>query len=214
MDLKETMVLVDGQDKTDEIRYIQHDAKNNKMLISYFKGNKVYPYSCSRVQKFENPKEIKLNGCIVYADGMPIFEPQAILDFGKRIRIIGYRGIAKTILPSAFRLIENSAGNNDAESILNYLRDISQYTSERKEENAFLKREMDNLTFVHPESVLGSYLNRLPIQERTPEMDGVIFPFRFNLSQKKALENALTHSFCNRRASWYRQNADDFKYHC
>ena len=53
---------------------------------------------------------------------------------------------------------------------------------------------MDNLTFVHPESVLGSYLNRLPIQERTPEMDGVIFPFRFNLSQKKALENALTHS--------------------
>lgn len=61
MDLKETMVLVDGQDKTDEIRFIQHDAKNNKMLISYFKGNKVYPYSFSRVQKFENPKEIKLN---------------------------------------------------------------------------------------------------------------------------------------------------------
>lgn len=194
MDLKETMVLVDGQDKTDEIRFIQHDAKNNKMLISYFKGNKVYPYSCSRVQKFENPKEIKLNGCIAYADGMPIFEPQAILDFGKRIRIIGYRGIAKTVLPSAFSLIENSAGNNDAESILKYLRDISQYTSEKKEESAFLKREMDNLTFVHPESVLGSYLNRLPIQERTPEMDGVIFPFRFNLSQKKALENALTHS--------------------
>ena len=65
MDLKETMILVDRQDKTDEIRFIQHDGKNNKMLIGYFKGNKVYPYSCSRVQKFENPKEIKLNGCML-----------------------------------------------------------------------------------------------------------------------------------------------------
>ena len=75
--------------------------------------------------------------------------------------------------------------------ILNYLKDISQYTSEKQEENAFLKREMDKLTFVHPESVLGSYLNRQPIRERTLELDGIIFPFRFNLSQKKALENAL-----------------------
>ncbi|MCQ5128315.1 AAA domain-containing protein [Butyricicoccus faecihominis] len=194
MNLKEIMVLVDGQDKTHEVRVIQHDAKSNKMLISYFKGEKVYPYSCSRVQKLENPKVIELNECVAFVDGMPVFEPQAILDFGARIRIIGYRGIAETVLPSAFCLVENSACNNDAASILNYLKDISQYTSKAKEENAFLKREMDKLTFVHPESVLSCYLNRLPIQERTPEMDGVIFPFRFNLSQKKALENALAHS--------------------
>lgn len=194
MDLKETMVLVDGQDKTDEIRLIQHDAKSNKMLIDYFKGNKIYSYSCSRVQKLENPKVIALNGCVAYVDGMPVFEPQTILDFGERIRIIGYRGIAKTVLPSTFRLVKNGVGNNCAQSILDYLKDISQYTSEKKEENAFLKGEMDKLTFVHPESVLGSYLNRLPIQKRVPEMDGIIFPFRFNLSQKKALESALTHS--------------------
>lgn len=194
MDLKETMILVDGEDKTKDIRLIQHDAKNNKMLIGYFKGNRVYSYSCSRVQKLENPKVIDLNGCVAFAGGMPVFEPQAILDFGERIRIISYRGTAETILPSAFCLVENSAGNNDAEGILNYLKDISQYTSEKQEENAFLMREMDKLTFVHPESVLGSYLNRQPIRERTPEMDGIIFPFRFNLSQKKALENALTNS--------------------
>ena len=194
MDLKETMILVDGEDKTKDIRLIQHDAKNNKMLIGYFKGNRVYPYSCSRVQKLENPKVIDLNGCAPFAGGMPVFEPQAILDFGERIRIIGYHGTAETVLPSAFCLIENSAGNNDAERILKYLKDISQYTSEKQEENAFLKREMDKITFVHPESVLGRYLNRQPIRERTPEMDGIIFPFRFNLSQKKALENALTHS--------------------
>ncbi|MCJ7849319.1 MAG: AAA domain-containing protein [Blautia sp.] len=194
MDLKETMILVDGEDKTKDIRLFQHDTKNNKMLIGYFKGNKMYPYSCSRVKKLEDPKVIDLNGCAAFAGGMPVFEPQAILDFGERIRIIGYRGTAETVLPSAFCLVENSAGTNDAEDILHYLKDISQYTSEKQEENAFLKREMDKLTFVHPESVLGSYLNRQPIRERTPEMDGIIFPFRFNLSQKRALENALTHS--------------------
>ena len=156
MDLKETMILVDGEDKTKDIRLFQHDTKNNKMLIGYFKGNKMYPYSCSRVKKLEDPKVIDLNGCAAFAGGMPVFEPQAILDFGERIRIIGYRGTAETVLPSAFCLVENSAGTNDAEDILHYLKDISQYTSEKQEENAFLKREMDKLTFVHPESVLGS----------------------------------------------------------
>ena len=82
MDLKGTMVLVDGQDKTNEIRLIQHDAISNKMLIDYYKGNKVYSYSCSRVQKLENPKVIELNECVAFVDGMPVFEPQAILDFG------------------------------------------------------------------------------------------------------------------------------------
>lgn len=194
MDLKAIMVLVDGQDKTEEIRFIQHDKENNKMLIHYFKGNKVYAYSCSRVKKLENPREIEINERVAFVEGMPVFEPQAILDFGERIRIIGYRGRAETVLPGAFSLAGSGADNHNAKHILDYLKDISQYTSEAQEENAFLKCEMDKLTFVHPESVLSGYLNGQPIKERTPDMEGTIFPFRFNLSQKKALENALAYS--------------------
>lgn len=194
MDLKTTMVLVDGQDKTDEIHSIQYDKENDKMRIRYFKGDKEYAYSCNRVQKLENPKDIVINDRVAFIEGIPVFEPQAILDFGERIRIIRYSGKAETVLPSKICLIRSSADDNNAKNVLNYLKDISQYTSETKEENTFLKSEMDNLTFVHPESVLSGYLNRQPIKERNLEMDGIIFPFRFNLSQKKALENALAYS--------------------
>ena len=82
MYLKETMILVDGEDKTKDIRLIQHDAKNNKMLIGYFKGNRVYPYSCSRVQKLENPKVIDLNGCAPFAGGMPVLNRRLSLTLG------------------------------------------------------------------------------------------------------------------------------------
>ena len=50
---------------------------------------------------------------------------------------------------------------------------------------------MDRLTFVHPESVLSTYLIRQPIGQTNSDLENVIFPFCFNLSQKKALENAL-----------------------
>ena len=53
---------------------------------------------------------------------------------------------------------------------------------------------MQQLTFIHPESVLGRYLNGQPIEDLTLPVNGIIFPFRFNLTQKAALENALTHS--------------------
>ncbi|HBV97607.1 MAG: hypothetical protein JL50_03815 [Peptococcaceae bacterium BICA1-7] len=127
-------------------------------------------------------------------EGMPVYEPQLILDFGEWIRIIQYSGKARTIRRQSLSLVSDVSASQDAQQIQTYLRDISQYTSDNPEEEAFLKREMEQLTLVHPESVLSRYLNRQAIEPRTPGTDSIIFPFRFNLSQKAALENALTSS--------------------
>ena len=194
MDIRSIMILIDGIDKTEEIQKIRSDAEADRMMITYQNRAQIYSYGHNRVCVLENPSIIDLNNRVAFIGDMPVFEPQCILDFKERIRIVGYNGQAQTVRPGDFRLLENGAGSISAEKILSHLREISQYTSVQSDEEAFLKREMDCLTYVHPESVLSSYLNRTPIQSNVLGTEHVIFPFRFNLSQKKALENALTSS--------------------
>lgn len=194
MDIKEVMVLVKGEDKTEKISNIEYDLKNEKVKITYRDGGIIYPYSQNNVVIIKRPEVIELAGQAAYVDGMPVYEPQLILNFRQRIRIIRYNGESITVRPQSFSLVKDGAANQEAQQIQTYLRDISQYTSDNPEEETFLKREMEQLTFVHPESVLSRYLNRQAIELRTPDTDSIIFPFRFNLSQKAALENALTSS--------------------
>jgi hypothetical protein len=54
-----------------------------------------------------------------------------------------------------------------------------------------LRPGYQKLAFVHPESVLNSFLNGSPIESRSPDIIP-IFPFRCNLSQRAAVEKALT----------------------
>lgn len=194
MDIRNVMFLIDEIDKTEEISEFYYDPESDRTMVTFQKGSRSYSYGGKRVSILEKPSVIKLDGRVAFIKDMPVFEPQCILDFEKRIRVIGYNGRAKTVLPEEFHIFENNANLPFAAQILTYLREISQYTSPQSEEEAFLKREMDRLTYVHPESVLNAYLNRKPVQKRQIDSRDVIFPFRFNLSQKKALEHALTSS--------------------
>ncbi len=198
MNLRDVMILVDDQDKTEDIREIHCDSDTNEIVLTYRNSEKAYKYNCRRVRKLENPSMIDLKNRAAFIGTMPVFEPNCILDFGEKIRIIGYNGKAQTVAPEEFHLLENGANSSRAEKILAYLKDIAQYTSEQSkdfelpEQTAFLKRQMDQLAYVHPDSVLSAYLNQNPIQQTESGFESIIFPFCFNLSQKKALENALT----------------------
>jgi len=54
-----------------------------------------------------------------------------------------------------------------------------------------LRPEYEKLAFVRPESVLNSFLSGSPIESRSQDITP-IFPFRCNLSQRAAVEKALT----------------------
>lgn len=76
-----------------------------------------------------------------------------------------------------------------AAAVLNYWRTlVSRLPSDDP-----LRRPFDGLGFIHPQSALARYLTGAPIETR--ELSGVtIFPFRCNLSQRKAVDLALTRS--------------------
>lgn len=194
MDITKFMILIRGEDKTAQIDSFTRDEQNKKIIINYNNGCKPYFYDEKNVRIYETPKIIALNGKTAYIEDMPLYEPKCILDFGVKIRIIQYNGILRTVDSAAFSTVENSADKGNSQQILKYLREIAQYTTERQEEENFLKQEMKQLTFVHPESVLNQYLLKKPVKIRPSKMENIIFPFSFNLSQRAALEQALTHS--------------------
>ncbi|WP_421662726.1 AAA domain-containing protein [Lysinibacillus telephonicus] len=193
MDIKKVMVLVKNDDKTEEIYHIENNHETGKVEIT-FKNGKVFPYKQENIEIIKEPKEIKLDGYAVFVGDMPVYKPQLILDFGRRIRIIQSNGNFITVNHSSFSMVREGTANHNAQQILNYLREISKYTSNNPKEEAFLKKEMEKLTFIHPESILSRYLNLHPIEQRKPETESMIFPFNFNLSQKAALENAFKNS--------------------
>jgi AAA domain len=56
------------------------------------------------------------------------------------------------------------------------------------------RRAYETMDFVHPDSALGRYLVGAPIRHWEPQAPP-IFPFRCNLSQRQAVENAVGYSF-------------------
>ncbi|MBP1157664.1 MULTISPECIES: AAA domain-containing protein [unclassified Paenibacillus] len=77
---------------------------------------------------------------------------------------------------------------------MDYWRSISkQVKSEDDQEDneGFLAKEFSKLTFVHPDSVLSCYLNATPVRSTISDDSNFIFPFRYNVSQKSALHQAL-----------------------
>lgn len=88
MDIRTTLILIDGKDRTAEIE--KAECVGEKINIRFNNSFKTYSYNLFHVEKFDNPKIIELNDKIAYVNDMPIYKPEAILDFGEYTRIIEY----------------------------------------------------------------------------------------------------------------------------
>jgi len=191
MDLQ--MIIIKDKDRTKDITNIENDEEEGKYLVTYESGGP-YPYCKERVKILENPKRVELNDRVVYIREIPVYKAEYILDFGEWVRVIREDGMEPvSALKEEVQLIDSSVKAGDALHNLTYLKEITTFLPSKKEEEAFLMKEMKGISFIHPESVLSSYLNKEKIKNRKKK-DTAIFPFRFNLSQKAATEKAFTNS--------------------
>lgn len=193
MNLQEIMVIIDKQDKTYEIASIEEDIEITKIKITYNNGGS-YRYLKENVCILQNPKEIDLDGCVVYINEMPIYKAEYILDFGEWVRIMREEGLkTQSVLKKDVSVVRSSVKEGRALHNLNYFKEIASFLHIEKGEESFLQKELKGISFVHPDSVLSSYLNRQKVKTFKREYN-TVFPFEFNLSQRRAAENAFTHS--------------------
>ena len=162
-----------------------------------FISNKRYRYDRDRVLILRNPRRrVLAEGERVAINGN-IWPPATeVLTFiapdGAWSRVFYRTQTVEKYLSeraSGVRVLSSTAEAPAVASVLRYWRAVVA----RLPGDDPLRPGYDTLDFVHPESVLNAFLSGSPIESR-PLHISPIFPFRCNLSQRAAVEKALTSS--------------------
>ncbi|HTI27615.1 MAG TPA: AAA domain-containing protein [Kutzneria sp.] len=85
------------------------------------------------------------------------------------------------------RVVSSATAVTRSAAVLRYWQDVVS----RLPQTDPLRQAFGRLDFVHPESALASFLAGAPIRSTSPDHPP-IFPFRCNISQRQAVDNALT----------------------
>jgi AAA domain/Protein of unknown function (DUF2726) len=181
------------EDKTRDVSEIR--AEGQLIEIVFIRSNKIFSYGRDRVRILRNPQRYGLReGERVEAYGSTWGSATDVLTFtctGGAWSRIFYGTQAgedyRTYPASQVRVITSATGTPAVASVLHYWRTVVS----RLPRDDPLRPGYEKLSFVHPESVLNSFLSGSPIESR-PQDVAPIFPFRCNLSQRAAVEKALT----------------------
>ena len=180
----------------DSTRTISEIHAADQLIEIVFNGNpKRFKYRQDRVRILRDPKRRALTaGESVEVDGSVWGSATEVLTFtgnGGAWSRIFYRTRAgedyRTCPASQVRVITSATETPAVAEVLRYWRAaVSRLPSDDP-----LRPGYERLLFIHPESVLSSFLARSPIDSQQLVI-APIFPFRCNLSQRAAVENALT----------------------
>jgi hypothetical protein len=184
-------------DRTRDVSRYEIQTASGTVGIVFNGGPRIFPYGQARVRILRDPAQVALaEGARLEVCGDIWESATEILTFtapeGAWSRIFyGVRtGEAYSTHPaSQVRIVPCATQAPAAADVLKYWRAIVS----RLADDDPLRPVYDKLRFIHPDSVLGSYLTGAPIESRDLT-SAPIFPFRCNLSQRKAVENGLTRS--------------------
>lgn len=191
MDINKYLILINDVEKTEEIE--SFDINKNKVDVVFKSNNTKYQYSLDKVKIMENPVEVNINSCIIFSNGKQLFKITKILDFKSHLKVFFEDGNYRLYDKKHIKIEKNSLNNNRINSVLEYLKSLVERlnNTDEKEKVGFLDKQYKKMTFISEESVLSKYLSS-GIIDTFENKSTIIFPFGFNLSQEKAVKNALT----------------------
>lgn len=190
MDIEEYLILVKSEDQTAQIQSLAMGKRESKVYICYLRSPKQYSYFQRDVQFFDKPNRIEITErMVVYCDGIPAAHVERLLDFGPKVRVI-FKGHKNKLYNKESVWVETRRSPSDKyKNLLKYWKAITSYTSH---ESNHLVTQYEKLTYIHSKSVLSRYLDGIPGEQTVLSTSHMIFPFRFNLSQKAGVAKALS----------------------
>jgi len=185
------LVLVKGKNRTEDIEYIEETER--LFNIKYYNNDKIYRFYKLDVEIDKYIGEIILEeNQVVYVNDFPFNNVSKMLVYEIYYKIY-FKNNKNTIAKKIDTKIMNSA---DDKGLLEYFKEIATCIEESNcgEFDSFLKNQYDKLAFINEESALAQYLNGSVNSNNEININKLIFPFNFNLSQRKATEAAFTSS--------------------
>ena len=199
MDEEKILVIIKGEDKTKEIEHLSEN-NNKKIEVKFYNEEKIYQYNQKNIIIKKQSENIEFKDKDIYYKNQILFNVQNVIRFEEFIKIIYTTGETEIFRYNDISLKSNSIDNLNRD-VIGYFKEISKYVKsgdDEKEENepsivkeSFLKKEYEKLNYIDDDSVLNYYINKKDLPKEKIEINNIIYPFRFNLSQKKAMENVF-----------------------
>lgn len=152
MNIEKHLILLKGEDKTDEISHCAYE--NSKWQVEFAKG-KTYSYSYPNVQWFKDPVSPLGATTLVYQNNQLLSGVDKLFIFGDYIRICFVTGNKKVYRSQEIKIEQSCLNNSDAYNIFEYLKLLAEKVGVTNEdESNFLRKQYEKLTYASPSSVL------------------------------------------------------------
>jgi len=190
LDIRKCLIVIKGEDKTASVLSWNFDRQKSVYTITY-NNKKSYYYKARDVRCWEDPDVEMISDSVVYEKGEALENVSCVYFFGPYCRVFYSVGKNK-LVPSADIVVERSALRlPKAKRTFEYLKDIAERIGLTVGAHNILSSRYEKIKFVRDDSVLGAFLNGEIRRSADDRSATVLYPFGFNLSQKKAVENAL-----------------------
>lgn len=194
MDEEDTLVL----DKNNrDITSMVIDYSPFKITVNY--GRKIYSYKITNLKIISNP--IVLENCIITTSTTTLSNVSKVIKFENYIKVFFNNGKNKLYNESDLIIKNDILKNSNIYNVFNYLKkmasklkisDIVPELVKEKNDSSFLNKIYEKINFIYEDSVIAEYINGLDNRNLPFESMNKIYPFSFNLSQRKAVQNAFS----------------------
>ncbi|HBX22179.1 MAG TPA: DUF2726 domain-containing protein [Desulfotomaculum sp.] len=194
MNIEKHLILIKGEDKTEEISRCMYEDGNGTWQVDFANNPRTFSYNYLNVQWFKNPVALHPATTVVYQNNQPISGADKIFVFNDAyIRICFVTGYKKVYRRQEITIEISCLNNPVAHNCFAYLKQLAEKVSVTTDDDdsSFLGKQYEKITCISPRSVLAKYLYSTALNKPQP-LQMPIFPFGFNLSQKTATEKALT----------------------
>lgn len=192
MDMEKYLILLKGEDKTQDIYSLKND-RSGRVEITFLNGA-TYPYAGSNVEVYQNPLLIMPDHAVVFADGKRINGMKQAQVFKSHVRIIYNSSICKLFEKSRIQFVYSSLTEQKSKDCFEYLKHIAHACGLHNEQGeSILGKHYDKIDFVRADCILASFLSGKPPLACSTASSIPFYPFGFNISQKTAVELALKH---------------------
>lgn len=190
MNIDNNLILIKGEDKTASVTSWRFDHYKPVVFVT-FNGQKEYPYNTAYVEFLKNPKIVELDDKIALKGDSPLSGAKQLQFFGRYCRVVYKSGYRELVSSSSIRVVESAFHVPESKNCFEYLKQIAIKTGLVVKGRNILANSYEKIKFVREDSVLAAFLSSKYEREYVEKNTSIVYPFGFNLSQKKAVDNAL-----------------------
>lgn len=186
------LVLIKGEDKTEEIR--SYDKGEKCIYINYKNSEKRYPCSWKDFDFYREPIEVEIQKYKIIMNQSSIQNITKAIKFDRYYKIFFDNNTSILFPGNDIKIIENNDPKILLSSKFDYFKDISKIVSVKTEEGiGLLTKEYEKINFIEKDTALYKYLNPIKGVKNTTNrnLNELIFPFGANKSQFEAVRNAI-----------------------